>query len=221
MIPAQGETIQNAAIFSPFPTNTPIRQPPIQMQINQAHPGQSAAGFCPAPPAYSIVYPPLVAAFAAHSNAALQSGQGPRFCIPQPSPGTNAAAAAAFRGAALLSAPAALQAAAASPQQTQTAPAQQLPPLSYFPGINGLPLAPAFPGTAATPSFPPHGASIPQQHGGPFISTQFRAYDSLKHFGALPQTTVLFFIYNFEVNAVMYSVSYLSSSCRVTKRTNR
>ncbi|KAM7533872.1 hypothetical protein Aperf_G00000113211 [Anoplocephala perfoliata] len=186
---AQGETIQNTAIFSPFPTNTPIRQPPIHMQISQAHPGQNAAGFCPAPPAYSIVYSPLVAAFAAQSNAAVQSGQGPRFCIPQPSPGTNAAAAAAFRGAALLSAPTALQAAAAPPQQAQTAPAQQLPPLSYFPAINGLPLAPAFPGTAAAPSFPPHGASIPQQHGGPSLSTQFRAYDSLKHFGALPQTT--------------------------------
>ncbi|VDL19262.1 unnamed protein product [Hymenolepis diminuta] len=175
---AQGETLQNTAIFNPFQPNTSLRQPPLQMQLNQ---GQNPTGFCP-PGAFSFLYPPfMAAALAAQSNTAtVQTGQGPRFCVPQPSPGAGAAAAA-LRGPALLSAPTGIQG-TAPPQQTQVAPGA----LPYFPGLH---LAPAFPGAPTAPSFPPHGTSLSQQHGGGFLSPPFRAYDSLKHFGALPQAT--------------------------------
>lgn len=176
---AQGDALPNTALFNPFQTNSSIRQPPpsLQMPLNQ---GQNPSGFCPAG-SYPFLYPPFMAALAAQSNAAaVQGGQGPRFCIPQPSPG--AGAAATLRGTALLSAPSGLQG-TAPPQQAGAAAPGTLP---YYPGLH---MAPAFPGTGA-PSFAPHSTSLNQQHGGGFLSPTFRAYDSLKHFGALPQATV-------------------------------
>ncbi|VDO07535.1 unnamed protein product [Rodentolepis nana] len=169
-ISAQSETLQNTAIFNPFQPNTSLRQPSLQVQLNQA---QNPTGFCP-PGAFSFLYPPfMAAALAAQSNtAAVQSGQGPRFGIPQPSPGANAAAAA-LRGPALLTAPTGIQG-TVTPQQPQGAPGAL-----YFPGIH---LAPAFPGAPTAPSFP-HGAPLSQQHSGSFLSSSLRNYEPLKHFG--------------------------------------
>ena len=197
---AQGEVMHNAALFNSFPTNATMRQaaPSMHMQLNQPHPTQNS-NFCPPPPgAYPFVYSPIMAALAAQQGAAVQSRQTPAFCIPQPTQANPAAAAAAaFRGTALLSNPANFQAPPPPPPPASNQP--HLAQMPYFPPMNGLQIAAAFPGAAAGPSFP-HASSLPQQHPGPFISTQFRGYDSLKHFGALPQATVT----TFEVIFLIY-----------------
>lgn len=185
---AQGEVMHNAALFNSFPTNATIRQAPptMHMQLNQTHPTHNSATFCPPnPAAYPFVYAPMMTNLTAQQNAAVQSRQNPAFCIPQPTqPNSAAAAAAAFRGTALLSNPANFQ---AVPPPASNQP--QLAQMSYFPPMNGLQIAAAFPGAPTGPSFP-HSSSLPQPHPGPFLATQFRGYDSLKHFGALPQATV-------------------------------
>ncbi|KAH9278676.1 RNA-binding motif, single-stranded-interacting protein 1 [Echinococcus granulosus] len=187
-ISAQGEVIPNTTIFNAFPSNAQIRHPapPMHVQINQAHSNQNSTSFCPAAPGgYPFLCSPLMAAFAAQSGA-VQSRHTPSFCISQTSPHANAAAAAAaFRGTALLSSTT-FQSAPPPPPPAQTQ--HQLTQLPYFPRLNGIQLGAAFPGAATAPSFP-HTPALPQQHAVPFLPTQFRNYDSLKHFGALPQST--------------------------------
>ncbi|VDD82474.1 unnamed protein product [Mesocestoides corti] len=186
-ISPQGDVIQNAAIFNHFNSGAPLRQPapPMQIQLNQAHPTQNSAGYCPtAPGGYSFVYPALMAAFAAQSGA-VQSRQTSGFCVPQGNSQSNAAAAAAaaaaLRGTALLSPPTAFQPPPPPPAQ------HPLAHLQYFPPLNGIQLAAAFPGASSTASFP-NTSSLTQQHAAALPTPQFRGYDSLKHFGALPQT---------------------------------
>nr|VZI27884.1 unnamed protein product [Spirometra erinaceieuropaei] len=205
----QGEILQNSAgighngvLYSAFNPNT-LRQHASHLHIpmvggqtvNQASPSPSGTGFCPAPlpSGYSLLNPALLTAFAAQPSAT--PSRPPNFYIQQGStqPG-------AVRGALLSSH--AFQLAHPGSHNISPGPVciGQQPtlhnPFQYIPTPNGLQLA-AFsagitsPPGITNPSMCSFAHPSPMQHGsqqqpnslGP---VQFRSYDSLKHFGALP-----------------------------------
>lgn len=184
MVSQGGEMLPNPALFSPYNQN--IRH---SIPLNQANAPNQGAGppvYCPNPSGgYSLVYPALMAAIAANSGAP-QPREVPAYCFPQGFPqNTVAAAAAVLRGSALLPSPPAYR-----PQSNM--PAQQvIGGVPYYQVPNGLPIA-AFPGAAAAqfqqPNPPVSQQLPPPSHNSAMRGPpQFRSYDSLKHFGALPQ----------------------------------
>uniref|UniRef100_A0A0X3P8B1 RRM domain-containing protein n=1 Tax=Schistocephalus solidus TaxID=70667 RepID=A0A0X3P8B1_SCHSO len=205
----QGEILQNSAtishngvLYGAYNPNS-LRQHASQLHIpmvggqnvNQASPSPSGTGFCPAPlpSGYSLLNPALLTAFAAQPSAT--STRPPNFYIQQ-----GSAQPGAVRGALLSSH--AFQLAHPGSHNISPGPVciGQQPtlhnPFQYIPTPNGLQLA-AFsasitsPPGITNPSMCSFAHPSPMQHGsqqqpnslGP---VQFRSYDSLKHFGALP-----------------------------------
>ncbi len=191
-VSSQADLIQNQAMFNQFGQNSHLRQPAPQMQmpLNQAtpNPNLQAVGSAYSPNGnggYSLYYQPLVNPYGAQPGPA-QPRQTPGYCFPTSITQNPTALAAALRGAALLSPPPTYQPPANIPTQ------QQLTPLQYFSAAqaNGFQLA-AFPGaSAASFSHAPGLTGQQHQQSGALQTPQFRSYDSLKHFGALPQPPV-------------------------------
>lgn len=188
----QGDVLQNHNLYNPGAFTPMQRQPstPLQLSVNQASPTQNTGGYCQPqiPSGYSFIHPALMAALASQQTAS--QSRTPSYCVQQ---GSNQSGA--VRGA-LLSSPA-FQHVTSSAHMNHQQALHSAPALQYIQTTpTGLQLT-AFPGGAPTgahcsfqhtPHLPQYG-SHSQSNA---MTAQFRSYDSLKHFGALPQPQVIF-----------------------------